>query len=68
MADNFVKKFMRYDEVAAEIGVHVKTVRRWIDSGTTCLQVVEFNRQTKRITGSSLQMFITSHNSENFPD
>lgn len=62
---NFVKSFMRYDEVADLLGVHVKTVRRWIDSGTTCLEVVPFNERTKRITGSSLSVFVSLRQENN---
>lgn len=31
------KRYMRIDEVAEMFGVHVRTVKRWWESGKTCL-------------------------------
>lgn len=52
-----VKNFFRFDEAARIVGVHVRTVRRWTESGTTCLQVVQFSPRCQRITGESFITF-----------
>jgi excisionase family DNA binding protein len=54
---NFVKNFLRFDEVAEMLGVHERTVRRWGESGTTCLQIVQFGARSQRITMESLTTF-----------
>lgn len=54
---NFVKNFLRFDEVAEMLGVHERTVRRWGESGTTCLQIVQFGARAQRITAVSFQQF-----------
>lgn len=59
MAINFVQKCMRADEVAEIFGVHPRTVKRWFESGTTCLEVVQFGDRTRRFTPQSVERFVS---------
>lgn len=57
-----VKRYMTVNEVAKLIGVHPRTVRRWHESGETCLQAWHPTHRLGikglRFTGESVEIFM----------
>lgn len=59
-----MKRYMRIDEVAERFGVKARTVRRWWESGKTCLQAWHpdhrIGSKGLRFTTESVEAFETN--------